>query len=364
MEKNMNNKLKIILIIGVVVLLCGVGVGAAGYAMGGMKGVILQAGGPQVIDESNNAEIEKVDETFENITDIEVDLDGIESVTIKEGPSLSVKGQHFLYFGGLKAERAANGTLFVTHSVKGVNLPWLIDFPSILRSAINPYPTSYLEITAPRGTSLSAIAVNVAFGNVTIDAATVERAEIKVDSGNISASNLTCGSFNTEASFGDIDIQNTTSDDVSIASDSGNIKLWNLTAPGGVTIKSSYGNVDLEAVNAGASKLELSSGDLSARGISIANGMTLRNSFGNIAITGSLRGNSTIESNSGNLDLALNGTEDDYSISGKSNVGEIRIGDRAFIEYGNGRFESGPSSAPNRVSIQSDFGDVDVEFRN
>jgi hypothetical protein len=360
----MNSKLKTILIIGVVVLLCGVGIGTAGYAMGGMKNVIMQTSGLQVMDESQKAEIAKVDEVFDNITAIDVRLGGIEKITIKEGPSLAAKGQQFLVFGGLKAERNADGTLVVTHSVENKKPYWTIDFSGIYRAAITSYPSSYLDITVPRGTSLAAITVDVAFGGVTIDAAVADRAEINIASGNVSASNMTCGSFKTESSFGDIDLQNINANDVAVASDSGNMRLWNLTAPGDLTLKSSFGNVDLEAVNAGTSNFNMSSGDFSARGISVANGMRLDSSYGDIELTGSLHGNSAIESDSGNLGLALNGTEDDYEISVESNTGEVRLGDGGFGTYGHGRIESGPSFAPNKVSIISNFGNVDVEFRD
>jgi hypothetical protein len=359
----MNSKLKIILIVGVVVLLCGVGVSAAGYAMGGMKGVIMEASGPQVIDESYKTKIVKVDESFDNVTAIDINLDGIEKVTIKEGPSVTAKGEQFLAFGGLKAERGADGTLAVTHSVEHKGPHWTIDFPSIFRAAVGPYPSSYLDITVPRGTSLAAITVDLAFGGVTIDAAVADRAEIKVDSGSISASDITSESFKVDSSFGDIDLQNINAGDVVIASDSGSIKLWNLTVPGDLTLKSSFGKVDLDAVNAGTSKFDMSSGDFSARGISVANGMELNSSYGDIELSGSLRGYSAINSDSGNLDMELNGTEDDYEISTESDAGDVRIGDRGFGNYGHGRFESGPSSAPNKISINSSFGGVDVEFR-
>jgi hypothetical protein len=359
----MNSKLKIIIIIGVVMLLCGIGVGAAGYVMGGMKSVVIQASGPQVIDESYRAQIAKVDEAFENVTALDIRLDGIESMSVKEGPALTVKGQQFIPFGGLMAERAADGTLTVKHSVKRTGPYGIIDFPSIFRAAINPYPSSYLEITVPRGTSLAAITIDLSFGDVEIDSAASERIDIKVSTGKILASNLTCRSFSIGSSFGDIDVQNVNADDVTIASDSGNIKLWNLTAPGGLTLTSSFGNTDLEAVNAGASDFKLSSGDFSARGVSVADGMKLNVNFGDVEFSGSLHGDSAIRSDSGNLDLALNGRQDDYAVSVESNAGEVSLGDRGFGDYGHGRFESGPSSAPNKVSIISNFGNVNVTFR-
>jgi hypothetical protein len=359
----MNSKLKIILIIGVVMLLCGVGVSAAGYAMGGMKSVVIQASGPQVIDESYRAQIEKGDEVFEHVTALDINLDGIENVSVKEGPALTVKGQQFIPFGGLMAERATDGTLIVKHSVKRTEPYGIIDFPSIFRAAINPYPSSYLEITVPRGASLAAITIDLSFGDVEIDSAAAERAEIKVSSGTISASNLTCGSFSTESSFGDTNLQNVNANDITIASDSGNTKLWNLTAPGGLTLTSSFGSTDLEAVNAGTAKFELSSGDFAARGVSVTDGMKLHTGFGNVEFSGALHGDSAIKSDSGNLDLALNGRQDDYAISVESNAGEVSLGDRGYSDYGHGRFESGPSSSPNNVEIISNFGNVDVTFR-
>ncbi|MDR1292237.1 MAG: DUF4097 domain-containing protein [Clostridiales Family XIII bacterium] len=359
----MNSKLKVIIIIGVVVLLSGVGLGAAGYAMGGMKSVIMQAGGPLVIDESDETKVVKVDEVFENVAAIDINLGGIEKVTIKEGPSLRVKGQHFLFFGGLKAERGADGTLAVTHSVKNAVDHWIIDFPSVFRAAINPYPSSYLEITIPRGVSLTAVNADIAFGDMEIDAVDLERMDLKLDSGNVSASNITCGSLDAELSFGELDARNVNAGNVVIDSDSGNIELWDLTASGDLTIASSFGNIDLEAVNAVTSNFTMSSGDFSAGGMYVSNGMKLNSSFGDIKITGDLRGDSAINSDSGNLDLTLSGARDDYAISVESDAGEVRLDDSRGAGGFNGRFESGPSSAPDKISIDSSFGDVDVAFR-
>ncbi|MDR1042575.1 MAG: DUF4097 domain-containing protein [Clostridiales Family XIII bacterium] len=360
----MNSKLKIILIIGIALLLGGIGVGTAGFAMGGMKAVAIQASGLQVIDESHEAQIAKVDETFENVAAINVSLDSIESVRVKEGPALTVRGQQFIPFGGLAAARAEDGTLAVTHSVKRT-LPYgIIDFPSVFRAAINSHSSSYLEITVPQGTSLAAITIDLDLGGVEIDSAVAERMDIKVDAGKISASNLTCESFSIDSDFGDVDVQNVNANDVVVTGDSGNMKLWNLTAPGSLTLTSSFGSVDLEAVNAGTSDVDLSSGDFSARGMSVADGMKLNVDFGSIKFTGSLRGDKNIiTSASGDTDLALNGRQDDYAISVESNAGEVRLGDRGFTDYVHGRVESGPSSAPNKVEIISNFGNVDVTFR-
>jgi hypothetical protein len=107
----------------------------------------------------------------------------------------------------------------------------------------------------------------------------------------------------------------------------------------------------------------MSSGDFSARGISVAGGMKLDSDHGDIELTGALHGESAIESDAGNLELTLDGREGDYAVSVESNAGDVTLGGRGLGGYGKGRFESGPSSAPDKISINSNFGNVDVSFR-
>jgi hypothetical protein len=362
----MNSKLKIALIVGVVMLVCGVAISGAGFAMGGLKDVVFSIDGvkvfdPKVIDFQNAKELEKVDETFEDVSSIDIHVDSINKITIKKGATLTVKGQNLTFFGGLKAERTADGALVVAHSVDWPSRYGVISFQSIFRAATNPYPLSYVEITVPQGASLAAIDLSVSFGDVEINDLTAGLTEVNSDSGSISARDLTCDAFKVTSNYGDTDARNVNAKEVSLTSDSGDIKFRNLTASNDFAIESAYGSVDLEAVNAGAARFQLSSGNFIARNMSVANGMNLSSSYGDIELTGDLRGDSAIESDAGSINLTLYGSEDDYAVSVDSNVGEVTLGDREFSGSG-GYFESGPSSAPSKITIRSHFGDVHVGF--
>jgi hypothetical protein len=186
----MNGKLKAALIVGVALLVGGVAVGTVGYAAGGMKDVAFTLrDGPLVVDRTNSGQMEKVDEVFEDVSSIEVHVSSMSRVVVKEGPTLSVKGQSPVFAGGLKAERAADGALTVTQGREQDNVWWFsLNFLNLF-TGYNDVASSFVEITVPRAASPAAVTLDVDFGEVRIES-------------------LSAGAVAVDASYGDVAMEN------------------------------------------------------------------------------------------------------------------------------------------------------------
>ncbi|MDR3225078.1 MAG: DUF4097 domain-containing protein [Clostridiales Family XIII bacterium] len=369
----MSSKLKILLIVGIVVLVSGIAVSAAGVGMGGVQNVILWPDGPKVIDADDKKQVERVDETFANVQAIDIDLKSMDHVVLKRGSTFSVKGQNLLVMGGLKAALDNSGTLTVTNSVKRDISDWVffnIDFDEIYGFITRGRPgagaaKNSVEITVPENTSLTAITLDLSYGDVTLADASSEQITVTLSTGNVDAKNLACDSFNIDSSYGDINMNDLDARDVLLNSSAGTISLTNVRAPDGIKLHASYGTVDLKAVTAGRSEFNLSSGDFTADDITITDGIRVDNSYGNINIEGDVRGESRIEAGAGDVDVELYGAEEEYYVIADVSVGNVTLGDRKFERVGGGNFESGGVSfAPNQFSIDSSYGDVKVTFWN
>jgi hypothetical protein len=352
---------------------CGAAITAAGVGMGGVQNVVLWPDGPKVIDPDDKEQIESVDETFVNVSAININLSSMDNVAVKRGSVFSVKGQNLLVRGGLKAERGNDGTLTVANSVKRDISNWVFfdfDFGELYGLITNGWHgidriKNFVEITVPENTSLTAITLGLSYGDVTLEDASSEQIIVYLSSGDIDAKNLMCDSFNIDSSYGDITVNNLNARDVLLDSSTGDIYLTNVGAPDGIKLNSAYGEVTLEAINAGKSTFDLSSGDFTADDIAITNGIRVDNSYGDISITGDIRGESRVDSSSGDIDIKLYGAEDEYYVTVDTSAGDVTLGDRTFEGVASGYFEGGgASSAPNKFVIDSSYGDVEVDFRN
>jgi hypothetical protein len=378
----MNGKLKIALIVGVILIVGGVGACMAGYAAGGMKDVGFSTSGwPRVIDRSDGKQWVKVDETFDSASAIKIDVAAMSKVVVKEGPTLSVKGQSYSAIGEFTAVRAADGTVSVTQGRKAKGWWFGLNFRGLFKDR-DVLDDSYVEVTVPRGTTLSAVSLDVDSGTVEMENVAADKITVDSDfgdvaakklsgdailvqssSGDIAAEGLTCDSLKIDSDYGKTEVRDVNAKDVSLDSSSGRIAIEDLSASGGLTVNSDYGDVALSAVNAGSADVNLSSGNFSADGVSLANGLKLDSNYGSIALSGLLRGASAIESDLGDIDPKLDGAENDYFVTADVDAGDVAIDGRKAGNVFDGRFENGPQEAPNKVAINSNFGDVKVEFR-
>jgi hypothetical protein len=356
----MNSKFKIALLVGVLMLVCGVAVSGAGFMMGGMKDIVLDANGPRILEEETS--IETLDEVFENVSSINLDLDAVERVTIKEGTEWRVKGQNLLLSGKLTAEYAEDGTLTVAQRNENSKRWWhgIIGFHSLFRN-ISEYPLTYLEITVPQGASLTGLSLNLDFGDLEMDRLSAGAISMVLNAGEVTASNLTCDTFSAELQYGTTRVENVETKEFFLKNASGNSEIRNLIAPNKLNIDSDYGKIDIEEVTAGESNFYLASGNFMGRDLTFIGGMTLESNYGNIDFRGVLRGDNRIESDAGNINLTLDGTEDDYSIDAEVKAGRISVGNKDFTNRGL-HLESTESSGD--ITIRSNYGNVKIGFQN
>jgi hypothetical protein len=360
----MSSKIKVIIIIGASMLVCGLAMAAVGYVNGGMKDVILMSDGPVVAGSEEGQRVDEVDETFDDVTSIDISLGSVSNVTLKEGPEVTVKGRSPVILGGLKADISNEGTLTIGHSAWNKSAPWVISFAGLFDGRrFSGWDSSYVEITAPDLAALSAITVDIGYGDVKLDGLSAGRIDINSTGGEVITRKLDCDTLIISASYGETEATDIDAREVRISNASGEMNLQNIKAPRGLTLKSSYGSIDIDDIIAGKSVFTLSSGDFSADDVDFADGVTIRNSYGSIGLTGSLRGMSEIDSSSGDINLMLDGNEDEYSISTNVASGDISIGDKRLDYRGGGRIESGPSTARNSIIIDNAYGDVTIDFR-
>jgi hypothetical protein len=367
----MNSKLKILLIVGLIVFVCGGAVAAAGGVMGGMKSVTVWPDGPKIIDPFDESQIERVDKSFDGVTSIDVKLGYMDSVTVKAGEGFSVKGQNHLAMGGLKAELGADGKLTVKHSAKyGSGLHGLISFPDIFHTLlVGRTPNSLdannasVEITVPENATIAALGLDVAFGGVAVESVSADRVSIDLASGDAAVKEVSAGAFSIGMHFGDLDAEGIYAGEASFESTSGDMELKGVAAAGELRIDSSFGNVKLDVASADTARIDIASGELTAARLEIASGMDVSNNYGDIIVGGDIRGASNVESNYGNIDVELSGAETDYYVTAECNAGDVAIGTMSYDSIGKGRFEGrGLPTAPNKLAIEANFGDIKVSF--
>jgi DUF4097 and DUF4098 domain-containing protein YvlB len=367
----MNSKLKILLIVGLIVFVCGGAVAAAGGVMGGVKSVAVLPGGPKIIDPLDESQIERVDKSFDGVTSIDVKLGYMDSVTVKAGAGFSVKGQNHMARGGLKAELGADGKLTVKHSSKyDSGILGLITFPDIFHTLlVGRTPSSLdtnnasVEITVPENAIVAALGLDLAFGSVAVDSVSADRVSVDLASGDAAVKEVSAGAFNVGMHFGDLDAENVHAGEASFESTSGDMELKGVGVTGELRIDSSFGNVKLNTASANTARIDIASGELTAAGLDVANGMNVSNNYGDIFVGGNIRGASKAESNCGNIDFELAGAETDYHVTAECNAGDVAIGTMRYDSIGKGHFEGrGLPTAPNKLAIEANFGDIKVSF--
>jgi DUF4097 and DUF4098 domain-containing protein YvlB len=365
----MNSKVKILLIIGVIICVCGVAAAAAGSAQGGTKPVLFWPDGPKIFNADDKTLYDTVDETYADVDSVTVDLDTADYVKITKGDTFSVKGQILLANGGLKAENT-DGSLVIQHRVRNYARGFYFNPSGIFGSwgvgnfRFDGTNLGYVEITVPGDTRLKTVTTQVDFGSTEIDGLTADAATFNSDSGDIAVKNLTSGKLVIDQDFGSVACENTDVNSAVITDNSGEIQLAYMTALEKLEIESDFGDIEIGNVTASGVTFDLNSGSFDATGVSLTD-MSLESDFGDVNIAGSVTGENSIRSDSGNVNLTLDADIANYGFDIEHDWGAISIGgSNGYSSEGSGNYRSQNwEVAADRMTIKADYGDIEVEFR-
>ena len=309
----MNTVYKRIAIVAGCIFCVGLLLGIAGFVLGGANSVLFENGRFRVMGSADKEEIDYVDETFENVKDIIIDVDYFSKVILKEGTTFSVKGSNPKSLGGLEAKNTS-GTLTVSDSKKRGHL--IMDFGFF--NNWNLVGDGVLEITYPANANLGKLEVNVNLGDVEI-------------------SDLNANKIFTDLDAGDISVARISTEQLSIILD--------------------LGNCDIDDANAKNSEISCDSGNINIKNFE-SDGIEVDSSLGDVTIDGSLRGKSDIDLDAGDLKLNLKQSMDDTAYFIETDLGDIVInGDKR-----RGLVENRIMGAQHNLNLKTDLGNVSLNF--
>lgn len=165
----------------------------------------------------------------------------------------------------------------------------------------NDFVKPLVEITIPEGTKLARCTVKMGAGTVTVDS-------------------LSVGELSIESGAGLVTISKTDAD--------------------GVRVKSGAGNLEISGCVFGDTELETAAGRIAVEA-----------DFGN---------KTRISTGAGAMELLIPGTANDWRFDFTRGVGVVSIGNETYTGVGNG--SAGNPNAAKRITIESGFGAVTVNF--
>ena len=321
----------LIIIVGVCIALAGF---AGGGGVKGIKGIAIDRGGIRIAN-TDLGELVKVDENYTGVKEIEISIDFLEKITLREGDGFSVRGQNYERFGGLKSEQIGD-TLYVTAKQEG---RWIGLGLSDLRRGWNRTDT-WVEITFPKGTKLDNVRSDIAAGRLIIT--------------DLSASALLVSN-----DFGDVELSSIKANDVILNLSAGDAKVRDVSAEM-LTVSNDFGKINLAGAVANTLTMNISAGDLSADNVDTRD-LFVDSDFGSVKFDRLvLSGTGIINMSSGEVNIGLNMSEDDLGYDLSTSAGKVSVDGRTAGGIG--------GSISNRISgdanlrVASDFGAITLRF--
>jgi hypothetical protein len=354
----MNSAIKILLIIGAILFAFGVVLTGVGFTAGGLKSIAITDGGPVAIDPGDENQMDSIDETYQNVSALNMDLRSIAEVHISEGDAFIVKGSAPKILGGLKTRFGPDGTLTVTNKIENF-AGWLgASFPFLNLPRFDRIPDSYLDITIPPSVTLAAITLNLDLGNINIEHIASANFTVDADLGNIRMDDISTGSTKIDSDLGKVAVLNMSAQRLYIDSNSGDISIDNSKVSDRLEADSDFGEVLLENVSAGKSVFKMNSGNFTADNF-ISGEIDLESDFGNIDFSGDINGNANIDSDSGGINLSLSSERSEYACRIEADSGIITLDGN---KISGGEYEYDTDAARRTLNIKCDFGNINVLF--
>ena len=320
-----------------IVLIIGVCLALAGFAAGGMKAFWVDRDGFH-ISQTDKGNVVVVDETYNSFTNINVDADFLDRITIKEGDSYSVKGRNHSRNGGIDL-RLDGDTLIVKATQKKGG--WAINFWEGSWFGLGSFERGdyRIEITYPAGARLGSVRSNLSAGDTRIQGIVCETLDARSDFGKVEVSSAKCESMDIKSNAGDVVVD--------MAEVSGKI-----------VINNDFGKVDIGDVTTTVISLKLNAGDLRASNVKTGD-VSARNDFGQIVFDGlEFEGLCEIKNSSGDISLSLSMNEDSVGYELSTTAGSVTVDGQ---KYG-GSVVNRLTGAGASLKVDADFGTIKVKF--
>jgi len=331
-------KMKKITWIPLLIIIVGVCIALAGFAGGGgvkgIKGIAIDRGGLRIAN-TDLGELVKVDESFTGVKEIEIRIDFLENVTLKEGDGFSVRGQNYERFGGLKAVQIGD-TLQVTAVREG---RWIGIGINDLGRGWNRLDT-WVEITYPKGMKLDSV-------------------RTEISAGRLFVTDLSAAIITVTNDFGDIDLSSINGTDVILELSAGNAKVRDVSADM-LTVSNDFGQITLGGVSSNTLVIKTSAGDFSADNVNTRD-LYVDSDFGSVRFDRLvLGGTGIINMSSGEINIGLNMSEDDLSYDLSASAGKVTVDGRSA--GGIGGSISNRTGGDASLMVASDFGAITLRF--
>ena len=132
----------------------------------------------------------------------------------------------------------------------------------------------------------------------------------------------------------------------------GNAKIDNLVTQQ-IELDLGAGNIEIESIEAQRAEIQGGAGKITINNAKLAN-MNLETGVGKFEFAGRLEGNNSVECGVGKVDIALQNSQDDYSIYTQTGLGAIRFNGSDCADkttYGTGK---------TRLRIEGGVGSIDI----
>ena len=356
--------------IPLIIIVVGVCLALAGFAGGGMQKAWIDRSGFH-LGGSELGNMVTVNEKYNNIRGIDLNVDYLARITFKEGNGFSVQGQNYERFGGLNV-RADGGKLYVEAKRTGRWLNFGLD-------DFRQWNTdnTWIEITYPKGAELNVVTAIIgagrvyasdlncdelyldnSFGKIDVTAVNCDRLTIKSSSGDTQVSDINVkGSATISNDFGKLELSNATADNLSVKLSAGDARARNVRA-NTLKMTNDFGKITLDGATTNDLTLRLSSGDLSAGDIKTGI-LFVESSFGRVGIENlELSGRGEIEQSSGDTQVSLNMSENDLSYDLNASAGSVKVGGNSY----GGSVVNRVTGVDASLRINSDLGGISLKF--
>ena len=316
------------LVLSLILFASGIGLAAAGTAMGGTWRMRFDLSDFKMVTGSDDY-VENTVKINDSFSKLEIDNSVID-ITIKRGtecrvdyrvpedlePVVEVKGNTLRVYSKDKG-----GISFFNFTMIGDE-------------------DSYITITIPEDIAEKGLNFDVetSTGDIRVEDVNFQ-GRIESSTGDTTLVNLTAGNLEIEESTGDAVIENCEiKGDLKTSASTGTVTIKNTSIDGKYSAETSTGDIEVYDSGMGFFKMEGSTSDLTFKNVAVAD--------------------VNIDTSTGDVKLSIDGNEDDYSIKLHTSTGDMNVAGR---EMDGKNFELVKGN--NKIVIETSTGDIDIDFK-
>lgn len=306
----MKNGLRTVIIICSISVLAGIVCIVAGYSMGGKLSFNIDVKNHTV--ETSGYDTIKGSQELKEFSELEVNSDVADITVIADGDQYSVE---YSVSGSEPLIELTDGKLKIKEKNRHI---FFIGFGISMKN-------SYITVHVPKDADMEKIKLKSDTGKINVDNINAENKEngyignidINSDTGKVSFNNVAVSTLKIKTDTGNCVIDHLNANEVDTKSDTGNVTIT---------------NADMDSFTGDADTGNIKLAQVSVNKVSA-------------------------KADTGNVECDIHGTEKDYGMHLKTDVGSIRInGDKKGTDYTKETAES------KRIDITTDTGNIKVDF--